>query len=520
MKSVKIILLGLIISFVACDDLLDIPNDNAITTSNFWKSEADIEKGVIAVYNMFYKQGTWTRNIHTQMNGMADDGVSYSGWVELREWTRFIFKNYNFSEVNTKIWTEHYKAIFRANQVLDHIDDIEFSDQKQKDDLKAQTLFLRSFYYFYLAILYEDVPLVLKTSSASDQPEQKTSDVIFGQIEKDLLSAIPMLPLTRDNKNKARITRGAAYALLSKTYMQQHKWDEAVDALYWLIEGEGKNLYDLVENYEDNFKADTENNKESVYEIQHSQVYTTGFDVDTDPNSNLGTQIAMNQSPKGLGWNNIQARRWLIDYYKREKTTAGDNDMRLYYNLWYNDASKDFPGLDHKVYGRDWTEDPTWESQVFIKKYCSKLPGRETEYYWHDINFRIFRYADFLLLYAEALNEKHNGPTTMAIECLNRVRNRSKLKNIENSDYYKDSRILTDKDAFRDHLKVERGLELCLECVRWIDLKRWGLDESSKAQLMAVDDDFNSFVVGKSHRLPIPQTDVDNNPNLNQNAPY
>src|SRR6185503_14112356 len=95
--------------------LLDVNNENTISTGNFWKTEADAESGVVAVYNMFYRQGTWTRNIYTQMQGMADDGVSFAGWTELAEWAKFKFTNYNFSEVNTKLFKEHYTAIFRAN---------------------------------------------------------------------------------------------------------------------------------------------------------------------------------------------------------------------------------------------------------------------------------------------------------------------------------------------------------------------------------------------------------------------
>jgi starch-binding outer membrane protein, SusD/RagB family len=523
MKKIYIIIVACTLITSSCSDsLLDITNPNTFTASDFWKTEDDIDKGVVAVYNMFYKQGTWTRNIYTQMNGMADDGVSYAGWTELQEWAKFIYTDYNFSEVNTKIWNEHYKAIFRANQVLDNIDNVTFADTSKKNDLKGQVKFLRAFYYFYLEILYEDIPLILKTSSAADRPEQKTSTEIWAQIELDLKDAIESLPETREAANYGRPTKGAAYALLGKAYMQQHKWAEAKTCFEWLVDGNGKKYYDLVADYEDNFKNSTENNKESVYEIQFSEINNTGFDVDFDANSNLGTQIAINESPKGLGWNNIQANRWLIDYFKREKTVDGKNDIRLFYSLWYDEAGKDFPTRsDTLIYGRKWTKDPTWGRQVFIKKYTSKLSGTKIEFYWHDINFRIFRYSDILLLYAEALNELGATPSSKAIECVDRVRQRVNLPTLQNSQYYDGKLITTNKDAFREHLKIERALELNLECVRWIDLKRWGIDNQSVIEdLKTRDADFNHYVVGKSYRLPIPQIDVDNNPNLHQNTPY
>ncbi|MBR2329304.1 MAG: RagB/SusD family nutrient uptake outer membrane protein, partial [Clostridia bacterium] len=174
---------------------------------------------LIAVYSMFYRQGTWTRNIYSQMQGMADDGVSYAGWTELNEWTKFKYTNYNFDEVNGKMWREHFTTIYRANQVLAHIDKVEFADATHKEDLRAQTLWLRSFYYFYMTALWDNMPLILDVSSAADQPANSSPEAVFAQLETDLRTAIEALPETRDAENTARPTKGAAYALLAKVYI-------------------------------------------------------------------------------------------------------------------------------------------------------------------------------------------------------------------------------------------------------------------------------------------------------------
>lgn len=520
-KIINYILCLVLVMCVSCDaSLLDIQNENTLSTGVFWKNEADIEAGVISIYGMFYRQGTWTRNIYTQMIGMADEGVSYAGWTELNEYTKFIFTNYNFGETNVKMWREHYVAIFRANQVLDNIENITFADNTHKQDLIGQAKFMRAFYYFYLTTLWDNVPLVLQTSSASDRPMQATQEEVFTQIEEDLKDAINKLPATRDGKNTARPTKGAAYGLLAKTYAQHHKWEEAKTCLEWLINGEGKNYYDLVSNWEDNFSNHTENNREALYEIHFSLVNRVGFDQTDnylDPNAQLGTQIEMNAAPPGIGWNNIEARRWLVDYFKREKTTDGKYDPRLFYTLWYDGASSDFPEHPGQlIYGAPWNSD--WGNRVFIKKYSTDAMPL---YYWNDNNFRSLRYADMLLLYAEALNELNAAPPAKAIECVNRVRNRVKLPNIQNSTYYNGTQITGNKDAFREHLKIERALELAMECVRWVDLKRWGInDETTLNELKARDADFNNFIIGKSIRMPIPQSEVDNNPNLNQNDKF
>jgi hypothetical protein len=504
----------------SCDQSkLDLVNENTLSTGNFWKTEADAEAGVIAVYNMFYRQGTWTRNIYTQMHGMADEGVSFAGWTELNEYTKFIFTNYNFSEVNTKIYREHYTAIFRANQVLDKINDIPFQSEQRKQDLIGQVKFLRSFHYFTLTALWENLPFVLKTSSASDMPEQKAPAEIYAQLESDLREAIEKLPATRNSSETGRPTKGAAYGLLAKVLMQNHKYAEAIKAFEWLVDGEGKSYYDLVANYGDNFSNKTENNKESLFEIQFSLINNVGFDQTDnhlDPNAQLGTQIEMNQAPAGIGWNNVEARRWLVDYYKREKTVDGKNDIRLFHSVWYDGAGKDFPErADTLVYGNRWRNE--WGQRVFIKKYSTDA---NPLFYWNNNNFRSIRYADILLLYAEALNEV-NGPNAKAIEQVNRVRRRVNLPDLQNSTYYNFSSISASKAAFKNHLKIERGLELSLECQRWVDLKRWGLDDQATIdEIKSRDSDFNNFIIGKSSRMPLPQSEVDNNTNLKQNPNY
>lgn len=521
-KYISIVILCAVALFNSCSaDLLDLQNENTLSTGVFWQTEEDAEEGVVSVYNMFYRQGTWTRNIYTQMNGMADDGVSFAGWTELAESAKFIFTNYNFSETNLKIWREHFTAIYRANQCLDNIPSIAFSDEGHKKDLLAQVKFLRSFYYFYMCVLWDNVPLVLKTASASDKPATCTADQVFTQIEEDLTAAIADLPLTRDDSELGRPTKGSAYGLLARTYAQHHKWEDARKCLEWIVDGEGAGIYDLVADYGDNFNNATEDNKESLYEIHFSLDHYVGFDQTDnpfDPAAQLGTQIEVNQSPKGTGWNNIEARHSLVDIFKREKTVSNENDIRLYYTLWYSDAETDFPGKNHLIYGKTWSEG--WSdcgTRAFIKKYSTDVMPL---YYWNDNNFRSIRLADMILLYAEVINELE-GPTAKAVACVDRVRARVNLPLIKESKYYDGAKITATQDAFREHIKVERELELALECVRWIDLKRWGLeDEATLNALKAVDADFENFVIGKSVRMPIPQIEIDNNPNLVQNPNY
>lgn len=206
----------------------------------------------------------------------------------------------------------------------------------------------------------------------------------------------------------------------------------------------------------------------------------------------------------------------MVDEYKKEATVAGQFDPRLKVNIFYPEIQTDYPG--EKIYGRDWVAG--WGSDCFFRKYQGDY-YRSKEDYYSPINFRVIRYADVLLLYAECLTELSGGtPPALAITCLNRVRERSGLSKIENSTLY--SGAVSSKAAFLKRLQMERSLELCYEGVRWADLKRWKIWDTTEGlnELIKRDPDFSNFVVGKSNRLPIPQSEVDNNPNLSQNDKY
>ncbi|VTP95519.1 hypothetical protein [Sphingobacterium daejeonense] len=112
----------------SCD--VDVQNPNTITTTTFWKTEKDAQYGVNAVYNMFYKPGTFSRWVWFRLDLTSDEGFSQSPWAELKEWTQFRYNNYNFWEGNAWTYRDFYEAIFRANQVLHYVPEIEFEDAK------------------------------------------------------------------------------------------------------------------------------------------------------------------------------------------------------------------------------------------------------------------------------------------------------------------------------------------------------------------------------------------------------
>lgn len=492
----------------SCDEeLLDVENPNSITEDQFWTTEADAELAINAAYAMFYKPGLWSRWIYFRLDLTSDEGFSKSPWIELADWTRFQYVNYNFWEGNNWTWRDTYKAIFRCNQVIANVQDISFEDPQKKERILAQARFLRAIHYYYAAILWENIPLVLEPSKPDDLPEQNTLPEVWAQVEKDLIEAAPSLPVAWDDGNVGRPTKGAVNAFLARTYMQQHKWAEAKAALDYFFTGEGAGKYALVENFQDNFTHTNENNSESVFEIQFSDV-NKGGDGD-DPNQNMGSHRPQFFAPRSIGWSDGQARFWIVNEFKKEKTAADELDPRLQYTLFYPTQEADF-GV--KIYGRSWQWNP---DEAWFKKY-SRDYYRDNEDYFAQNNFRMVRYSDILLMYAEVLNELNQ--TADAAQYVDMVRARAQLAPLSVGQ----PAALANQNAFRDRLKIERVLELCGESVRWADLKRWGdLKTEEKVDQIALrDPDFNNFVVGKHIRLPLPQVEVLNNVNLTQNDQY
>jgi starch-binding outer membrane protein, SusD/RagB family len=507
------LMLALLLFATACEDVLDHKNPNVPTDVTFWQTPDDAEKGITAVYHNLVQIGVYSRWLFFRMDLASDEGYSNSPWTELANWTRFIYTNYNFGPGGVHIWQAHYKTIFRTNQVLDNVPNIQFTNETRKNQILGEAKFIRALMYYNMVILWEDIPLVLQTSRPNDTPQQRTEAEVWVQIKQDLTDAIALLPETWPANQLGRATKGAAYGLLAKAHMQTHSWAEARTALQWLVEGPGASLYSLVSNYRDNFRHTSEYNSESLFEISFSDVNRGG--KGDGSSSGLGNERPQFYGPRGIGWSDGQPRTWIIDEYKKEMNLDGTFDIRLKYSLFYPQMGQDFPD-NNLVYNRTWAQGGWRNDEAFVRKYSSEY-FRTFEDYYSPNNFRVLRYADVLLCYAEVINEIE-GPQ-QAVPHLNRVRQRANLAPLENSIY---ASAMGSKDAFRNRLKMERSLELNHEGVRWADLKRWGMLENQAGidELKTRNTNFNNFVVGRHHRLPIPQREVDNNPNMNQLSGY
>jgi hypothetical protein len=514
-RTILIALLAAMI-ITACKNELDISNPNTPTTANFWKTGSDAQLGVNAIYSTFHRVGLCRWYFFNTII-RSDEGFSSSPNADIvNNYDAFNITDYNFSNT-VNLWQDLYIGINRANQVLDNVPAINM-DETTKRQLLGEAHFMRGFFYYTLATLWGNVPLQLHTSTSTDKPVTAKQDSVFAQVERDLTIAAASLPVSYDAANIGRATKGAAFGMLGKTYLQQRQYEQAVTAFQWLVTGEGSSQYRLVDNYRDNFLEATENNSESVFEIQYAVNPTENHDDDTQPGSdnlNYGTSIPPFFAPRPFGFTDGQARRWLVTAFQQEKTVGGQRDPRLAASFLYDSTDERGPQFT-MVYRRTfaslgYSDDPATvpnTNDVYFRKLLNDAT-MVGEVFHSGNNYRYLRYADILLLYAEALNGA--GQPLQAYQWIDLVRTRAGLAPLSIV------RPGLDQDALLDQIKHERITELAGEGHRWEDLQRWN---DLGPQLATRDPGFAHFTKNKDELLPIPQLDRDINPGLSQNNGY
>jgi hypothetical protein len=491
---------------------LDIDNPNRVDESNFWRTGADALQGINAVYGNFYRNGSpgsrWTP---FYMDIRSDDGYSTSPWNELRSIGALNITQYSF-EVNYDTWWHHWRGVFRANQVIANVPGISM-DETLKNRYVAEAKFLRAVYYYSLLTIWGNIPLVLEPSNPADKPSQAPAADVWAQIEKDLTEAAAVLPPSYTGDEIGRATKGAAYGMLGRVHLQQREYQQAADALAWLITGPGQPLYGLTPNYADNFRHTTENNIESVFEIQFKmRPENSGED---GPTSNVGTSRPPFFGPPGHGFNDANMYRWVVWEFLEENAVGGGRDPRLAVTALYDSTDPGGPNST-MVYGSSFTSknyDAGIRQRVWYRKYLDDyFRINQFEVFNSPINFRLIRFADVLLMYAEALNGL--GQTGAAYAHVDRVRQRAGMPRLT------DVMPGLSQAAFLKQLEHERITELTGESLRWNDLARWGYfdDPVKLAELKARDPEFNNFQIPRNKYMPIPQSEIDINPNLIQNT--
>ncbi len=514
-----------------CTDI-DVTNPNQPSSQSFWRSGADANLGLTAAYNGLLELGVFSRWHIFAHDIRSDIGTARtSPWGDLANFNAFHLNNYDF-EINQHLWIHNYRLVQRANLVIANVPGITACavgatdaciETAARDRIVAEAKFLRALAYYNLVTLFENIPLITSPPSPEDRHPAATPAETWAQIEKDLVEAAAALPEVGSTAS-GRVTKGSALGMLGRVRLQMAgvlkqttKWGEAAQALGTVVSS-GK--YSLLPNYADNFRESRDNNNaESLFEVQTEDKFPIGVTGISFPKM-IGPCYRPG-NPRGAGvpseynptFCDGRPTRWYYETFLTSRTTTDEVDPRLDATILYPRADR----ATERVYGRErasyFIDNPLSAAQedtmLFFRKYGETELA--TNQRWDNpINFKVIRYADVLLMQAEALNE--SGQTPQAFVPINQVRARvgkSALAGLTTAQ-------------LRDTILFERMFELGLEMSRFNDLRRHGLLSPA---LGSRDLDFKpdpgasreGFVIGKSERLPIPTQERNLNPGLKQN---
>ncbi|WMI64917.1 RagB/SusD family nutrient uptake outer membrane protein [Aestuariibaculum sp. YM273] len=486
MKNIKlnIILLMALIAWSCSDDFVDVASQDT-NSEDFFNSEKDYQDALVAAYD--YLQAT-ARNV--QLGEIASDntlcgGESATDVIGFQEIDDMIHTpiNANLRE----IWTWMYTGVNRANYIMEFQDKYDFPS---KTSVIAQTRFLRAYYYFELVKWFGDVPLAIdkriQFGEQFDIDRAPASDV-YALIEQDLIFAAGNLPYTQSQTG--RVTKGAAQALLGKAYLYQNKFSEAATVLEDLINNGPHRLLSS-EEAPLMFENEYENNIESVFEIQYSDVDGGSYDCFQCLEGNYAVGFNGVRSYDGplydFGYSFNVPTQEVVDAFE-------EGDIRLGYSIldiesWAEETGATYAtGYEHTGY---------FNLKYIARKGDLNQPDAALT---NPNNYRSIRFADVLLMAAEALN-RGSISDTRAAEYLNMVRTRATLAPVNVSG-----------SNLTNAIYKERRVELVGEGHRFFDLVRTG----RAAQ------EIDGFVSGKHELFPIPVEEIElSGGRWNQNPGY
>ncbi len=485
---------------------LELNNPNQITTTTFWKKEADVQSALAATYAQLrdVNGGYWGVRGVELSNGRGDDFF-------IRNDVSYLYQLSTFTNVPDNaaaagVWNVCYKAIFRANQILENIDKITSLSDAAKTAYIAEAKFLRGLNYFILVINFGDVPLRLKTpQTTTDYFIAKSPEAdVWKQAKQDLTDAAAGLPVAYSPEWVGRATKGAAIAYLGKAQLYTADWANAYTTLVQLTKPPFS--YQLMTNYGDNFLPTKKNNQESVFEIQLGDVGGTNPWAGENANQSLGVTTAQEFAPAEVaGWFEVSPTDKLFKAFQEEKTTSGDFDPRMYATLAWNYPGSVFYNKSFSSFALN------FGYQSMFKKYqnywqVNELTGASgAADYTSSNNERALRYADVLLMLAEALTMQ--GRTADAYPYIRQIRQRAQLPDLPPG---------YSKDQLMAEIRHQRMIEFAREGSRFYDLKRWGLLQAEITNSDKVGKQF--YIPRKFDLFPVPQSELESNPLMKQNS--
>jgi hypothetical protein len=516
---------ALVLLFSCNADKLELTNPNNLSPDTYFQTAAQVQSAVDAVYGSLQTTGMYNRGMWYGNDNMSHENTcNPQQEADKRQWLNFTFDaNHSLTEA---YWNSCYRGINKANFVINNatlINEVPdaFLSQVMKDKYIGEAKFLRALYYFNLVIKFGDVPLYLGVDPIENDGLARTPKAeVWAQIEADCIDAAAKCRSKADEV-AGRATKGAAWALLGKARLYQENYTGALEA-FNNITG-----YSLEPAYFNNFMEETENGPESLFEVQFSiqAGYSSQWSSDrTDQGLNETT--FRGQEYGCLNWFNVFVSEDLWNEFE----TAADNGVKtdprrgycayqtgdLYFNntltITLDPLIEDFNSVTTSYTRRGWRKYQNYYKAASEGAIAGNCSG---------INMKVIRYADVLLMKAEAEANKPSGSIAAAVALMNQVRARADVDlplygSVEMNVHYPVATL----PQFMVALEHERKVELCGEQVRFSDLVRWdrlaAFMTEVKPSCPKADQAALVFSAPKNLLWPIPQKEIDVNNNIDQ----
>lgn len=510
--AIASVLLCLTFMMSCSESLLDIDPTNRYTEDIFWKSETHADAGLAACYQTLratgiYGGGGWTTPLWEECaTPNATDYNSSSGFFHIGNGTH---NSSNTGIINNR-WRHAYQGIGRCNTLIAKIGGIQIAETK-KNQMIAEAKFLRALFYSLLINYYGDVPLILEAPvlEHKDLPRNPKAQV-FDQTIKDLDEALAVLPLNAAMAGKP--TKGACHALKARQYLYHGNFPKAAESAKAVMD---LNKYSLYPNYRNLFMPEYENNVEVIFDVQYLYPnYCHSFDL-------------INRQ-----YNTNAPLRDLVDaYLMKDGSTIQTSPLYNPAKYWENRDPRFamtlvWPGS--KYMGKTVTNTQFAQTGYTIKKYSvydedNKYNNIILNDSQSDINYIVLRYADILLIYAEAKTEL-NQIDQSVYNALNLVRSRAGMPLIQSTDPSLPTYVaMGDQAKMRSVIRLERRIEFAGEGFYYMDILRWKTAETvmngpiftyNYTQKLV-----RKFDKNRDYLWPVPSYETQENPNLLPNNP-
>ena len=464
-----LILAGL--SLGACKKILDTKPQDFLTPDQYYNTESDLNAALAGIYSSLAQDGTYGRNIPIELE-MGNDEGHYNNRTN-NSLVPSLYDCQSSTKIYSDCWTALYQGIERANLLLSKIDQSPV-DSATKAPIKGEALFLRGFNYFQLVTRYGDVPLLLTpTTSASNLNYPRTPSItVYNQILADMKQAEPLVNSILDIGNGSHVSTTAVEGIIARVYLKMagHPLNLGIPAFdsarTYTAKVINSGIHSLNPSYKQifiNHSQDLYDYKESMWEIEFIGNNTPTGAV--PPGSRFACQLAMRYTGTDpnpavvYGYGAYVPSGVLYGIY----ATYPSDTLRRNWNL---------PEYTYSANTSPRTLTPIPTGTKTFERDCGKWK-RDYELFipkqrdWGPTNFPVLRYADVLLMAAEAENEV-NGPTPLALQYINAVRQRALALQIFPVQ-------ASTQAALRKIIQDERARELCFEGLRKFDLIRWGI---------------------------------------------